>query len=460
VTDTSFNTLPLSATIQSNLDSLGYIEMTPVQADALPLILSRRDVIGQSETGSGKTVAFALGILNRLRTDELTLQALTLCPTRELATQVAEETRRLARTINNVKVTVLCGGTPIRHQLDSLRHGTHIAIGTPGRVADHLRRESIDLQRLNTFVLDEADRMLDMGFQEEIEFIASHLPDDRQTLLFSATFPNEIKSISSKLLSNPTHIRTVSAATTPNIEQIFYRTTEDRRLYALTGLIAREQPKSCLVFCQTRQQSKDVYLALLHKGYSALALHGEMEQRDRDEALVRFANGSATILVATDVAARGLDINQLQLVINYQLPNDPDNYIHRVGRTGRAGHNGRALSLVTEHERARADLIADMMQQPISFATLPDHDPAVTAAKPASMVTILIQGGKKQKLRPGDILGALTGGKTIEGRQVGKINSAANHTYVAVERNIATSALQILRSNKIKGKSFRARIID
>jgi len=459
VIEPSFKSLSLSDSLLGNLDSLGYVEMTQVQSQTLPLILSGQDVIGQSETGSGKTVAFALGILNQLQPHNLSIQALVLCPTRELATQVAEETRRLARTIDNVKVSVLCGGIPIKRQIESMKHGTHIIIGTPGRIADHLRRESIDLQNLRTCVFDEADRMLDMGFQEEIDYIASQLPAARQTLLFSATFPGEIKQIALRVLREPTHVKADPVQAAPSVKQSFYLTNDESRLDALMTLIASEQAASCLVFCQTRQQSKDVYLALQAKGYSALALHGEMDQRDRDEALVRFANGSVTILVATDVAARGLDIDKLALVINYQLSSDPNSHIHRIGRTGRAGNSGRALTLVTERDRSKVEYLAEAMNQPTTLDTLPNADIAASRANPAPMVTLLIQGGKKQKLRAGDILGALTGADGIDGKHVGKINISTNHTYVAVDRTSAGRAIQKLKSDKIKGKSFRVRAI-
>ncbi len=459
MTELSFKSLSLSDSMLGNLDSLGYEEMTQVQAQTLPLVLSGQDVIGQSETGSGKTVAFALGILSLLDPQDLTIQALVLCPTRELATQVAEETRRLARATNNVKVSELCGGIPVKRQIESLKYGTHIIIGTPGRIADHLRRESINLQNLKMCVFDEADRMLDMGFQNEIDSIASRLPAARQTLLFSATFPEEINKIAQRVLNRPTHIKVEPVKAQPTIEQEFYLTDEDNRLEALMTLLAVEQPLSCLVFCQTRQQSKDVHLTLQGEGFSALALHGEMEQRDRDEALVRFANGSVTVLVATDVAARGLDIDSLELVINYQLSSDPNSHIHRIGRTGRAGNSGRALSLVTERERGNVEYLAATTNQTITLDKLPTIDPAAAAPKPAPMVTILIQGGKKQKLRAGDILGALTGDDGIDGNQVGKIKISSSHTYVAVDRKSAGIAIQKLKSGKIKGKSFRVRII-
>ena len=459
MTELSFKSLSLSDSMFENLDSLGYLQMTNVQAETLPLVLTGQDVIGQSETGSGKTAAFALGILNLLEPRDLSFQALVLCPTRELATQVAEETRRLARAINNVRVSVLCGGMPVKQQTESLKFGTHIVIGTPGRIADHLRRKSIDLQHLKICVFDEADRMLDMGFQEEIDTISSQLPADRQTLLFSATFPEGIQKIALRVLSEPAHIKVDPIKEQPNIEQAFYLTDEENRLKALKTLLASEQPSSCLVFCQTRQQSKDVHHTLQEQGFSSLALHGEMEQRDRDEALVRFANGSVTVLVATDVAARGLDIDSLELVINYQLSNDTNSYIHRIGRTGRAGKNGRALTLVTDRDRLKVDNIAETTGQPVTLDQLPGIDPTASRAKPAAMVTILILGGKKQKLRAGDILGALTGDEGIDGKQVGKINISSSHTYVAVDRQSAGKAIQKLKSDKIKGKSFRVRML-
>jgi len=453
--ETSFTSLPLSDSLLSNLDTLGYAEMTPVQAQTLPILLRGKDVIGQSETGSGKTVAFALCILNKLRPEILSIQALVLCPTRELATQVAEETRRLARSINNVKVTVLCGGTPIKRQIESLKYGTHIIIGTPGRVEDHLRRQTLDLANTKVCVLDEADRMLDMGFEEAIKNITNQLPSTRQTLLFSATFPTEIEQIAKRLLRESTHIKVDSIYAKPRIVQEFYSTSDTSRLYALTILLIKEQPMRCLVFCQTRQQSKELHHALGIKGFDALALHGEMDQKDRDQALTRFANKSVTILVATDVAARGLDIDALELVINYQLPGDLNSYIHRIGRTGRAGNSGRALTLVTDADQLKLKNLAALTEQKITTRQLPQLDPNSRGAMAAPMVTLLIYGGKKHKLRPGDILGALTGDNGIDGKHVGKIQVTANHAYVAVTKKFAEQALRKVKADKIKGKSFR-----
>ena len=299
----AFSTLALSTEMLANLDSLGYTEMTPIQARSLPLILAGQDVIGQGKTGSGKTAAFGLGLLSKLDTSQFRVQCLVLCPTRELADQVTKEIRRLARAINNIKVLTLCGGMPFGPQVGSLEHGVHIVVGTPGRIEDHLRKGTLKLESVNMLILDEADRMLDMGFEEVLDNIIKQVPANRQTLLFSATFPDEIKAIAHRIMNRPEMVQVAATHDNDTIAQYFYRVDEAERATALRLLLLQYYPESTLVFCNTRHETQQVADELVREGFSALALHGDLEQRDRDQTLVRFANKSVSILVATDVAA-------------------------------------------------------------------------------------------------------------------------------------------------------------
>lgn len=456
----AFSSLQLLPVLHDNLASLGYESMTPVQCKSLPPILAGHDVIAQAETGSGKTVAFGLGILSRLEPKRFRVQAMVLCPTRELADQVAEEIRKLARSLSNVKVITLCGGVPVRLQATSLEKGVHIVVGTPGRVEDHLKRETLDLSHVQTLVLDEADRMLQMGFEESLDAIMSFVPVTRQSLLLSATFPEEIERIASRILCNPTMIVVEPSINKQGIDQHFYQVkNNEQRIEALRLLLLKHQPTSSLVFCSTRQDVRDVTAWLDEFGFSVLMLHGEMEQRERDQTLVRFANGSATVLVATDVAARGLDIDALDVVVNYQLGRNFEDHVHRVGRTGRAGVSGTAWSFYDASDAGKIEQIQDSLGISIANSMLPAKSTLKRHAAEAPMQTIQIDGGKKQKLRPGDILGALTGDNGIKGSDVGKIKIVSNRSYVAVRREALQAALKKLGSDKLKGRSYRVRVL-
>ena len=456
----SFSSLELSPNLLRNLESLGFSVMTPIQALSLPPILAGLDVIGQGKTGSGKTAAFGLGLLAKLDMSHKQVQSLVLCPTRELADQVAVEIRRLARTSKNVKVTTLCGGAPFRAQRESLQHGAHIIIGTPGRVEDHLRKGTLTLDDLTLLVLDEADRMLDMGFQTTLDAIVAETPTQRQTLLFSATYPEQIRDIASRVMRDPRMVQVESTHDDKSIKQHFYRVDEDEdRSTALRLLLHQFRPESALVFCNTKQNARAVAADLRAQGFSALALHGDLDQRDRDETLVRFANKSTTVLVATDVAARGLDIESLDAVINYHIARDPEIHLHRIGRTGRAGSTGSAYSLISHKERYKVSQLQEYIGQTITAEPLPPTKLLGEVAGNAIMSTILIDGGKKQKLRPGDILGALTGAGGIAGNHVGKINVFDRRSYVAVRSTVVKNALSKLSVGKLKGRSFRVRQI-
>lgn len=454
--NSEFSSLNLSPALQENLTSLGYLQMTPIQAQSLPLVLDGKDLIAKAKTGSGKTAAFGLGLLAKLNVNRLEVQALVLCPTRELADQVAQEIRRLARALPNVKLVTLCGGTPTAPQSATLSFGAHIAVGTPGRILKHLEQGTLELSGLKTLVLDEADRMLDMGFGEDINRVISYAPQQRQTLLFSATYPEGIAQMSRGVQRNPVEVSVESLHEGSAIEQKLYEVPAGQRLDALTWLLSHYQPSSCVVFCNTKRACNDVADHLAAKGFSALALNGDLEQRERDQVLVRFANGSATILVATDVAARGLDIKELGAVINYELTYDPEVHVHRIGRTGRAGQQGLALSLYQPNEAQRVNFIEEYQQAPMPLGDLDSIGRDIKPIAP-QMVTLSIDAGRKTKVRAGDILGALTGEGGIAGADVGKIQISEQYSYVAVKRCVASAALKRLQEGKIKGRSYRAR---
>ena len=459
MTPTAFSTLHLKTPMLKNLASLGYTEMTPIQAHSLPLILSGKDVIAKAKTGSGKTAAFGIGLLSGMAVTSSRVQALVICPTRELADQVGKELRRLARFTDNVKVLTLCGGVPFGPQLGSLEHGAHVVVGTPGRLLDHLRRKSLDLTCLETLVLDEADRMLDMGFQEEINALIAAAPKKRQTLLFSATYPEGIAAMSATIQNEPVVVSVDEAHDDGAIEQILYEVDKDERTAAVARILGHYRPESTLVFCNTRIECQELADSLVKRGLSALAIHGDLEQRERDQVLVRFANKSVSVLVATDVAARGLDIKELSAVINYELPRDPEIHIHRIGRTGRAGEQGLALSLATAQESRRVQAVEGALGSTITRMGIDSLAIAAGGPLVPPMVTLCIDGGRKNKMRPGDILGALTGEAGIAGSEVGRIDVFDSYAYVAIMRASAAQALACLSVNKIKGRFFKVRKI-
>ncbi|WP_425050036.1 ATP-dependent RNA helicase DbpA [Pseudomaricurvus hydrocarbonicus] len=454
----SFSQLTLPADLYENLKSLDYHTMTPVQAQSLPLLLEGKDVIAQAKTGSGKTVAFGLGVLARLDVKKFRVQALVLCPTRELADQVAREVRKLARGVHNVKVLTLCGGMPFGPQIGSLEHGAHIVVGTPGRIEEHLRKERLSLEHVHTLVLDEADRMLDMGFQASLDAIIAPIPRQRQTLLFSATFPEQIEKIANNIMQRPERVTVESPQEESTITQYFYPINdENHRRQAVGLLLKQDKATSAIVFCNTKRECQEVATELASQGFSALALHGDLEQRDRDQVLVRFANKSVSVLVATDVAARGLDIQELDTVINYQISRDPEVHVHRVGRTGRAGSHGRAHTLYSDKETFKLRLLEDEQGVAVEREILPPASIMDERPQRPPMVTLQIDGGKKSKVRPGDILGALTGDDGVQGSDVGKIQVYPMWSYVAVKREVAKIALTKLGAGKLKGRNFRVR---
>jgi ATP-independent RNA helicase DbpA len=455
----SFNELPLSPGMLATLQQLGYLTMTPIQAASLPIALAGHDLIAQAKTGSGKTAAFALPLLTNLNPRRFAVQAMVLCPTRELADQVTQEIRRLARFIDNIKIVSLCGGATMRPQMASLEHGAHIVVGTPGRIMDHLERGSLDLSALNTLVLDEADRMLDMGFYDQIAWVAKQCPRQRQTLLFSATYPDGVTRLARQFMHQPQQVTLAEQHESHKIRQRFYEVARDRKLDAVAALLKHYRPESTLAFCNTKQQCRELVDRLHAQGFHALTLNGDLEQRERDQVLIQFANRSCSVLVATDVAARGLDIAQLEAVINVDVTPDPEVHIHRIGRTGRADENGWALSLCSPSERNRIIGIAKMMRIEPEWHELGELPSADEAPLVPPMVTLLILGGRKEKIRPGDVLGALTGEAGYTREQVGKITVTDFSTYVAVARNIAHDAVRKLSAGKLKGKTVKVRAL-
>ena len=455
-----FASLSLPPHVLANLTQLGYLSMTPIQAASLPPALLGKDIIAQAKTGSGKTAAFALALLANLNVRHFAVQAMVLCPTRELADQVTTEIRRLARAEENIKVVTLCGGVALRGQIASLEHGAHIGVGTPGRIMDHLDRGNLDLAALNTLVLDEADRMLDMGFFDDIAKVARQCPPTRQTLLFSATYPDGIAKLSQQFMKNPQQITVQVQHEEGKIRQRWYEVKNSERLHAVSMLLDHYRPPSTLAFCNTKQQCRDLVGVLQAQGYSAMALFGELEQRERDQVLVQFANRSCSVLVATDVAARGLDIAQLEAVINVDVTPDSEVHIHRIGRTGRGDAEGLVLNLASMDEMGYVGKIEVLQGRESEWHPLSELTPGEGGKLQPPMATLQIVGGRKEKIRAGDVLGALTGDCGYTREQVGKINVNEFSTYVAVDRRIAQDAVHKLANGRVKGKVVKVRLLE
>jgi ATP-independent RNA helicase DbpA len=455
-----FSSLPLRAELLESLNLLGYKKMTAVQAESLPITLAGKDILAQAETGSGKTAAFGLRILNTLDSKKYSTQSLVICPTRELADQVSIEIRQLAKFMSNIKLLTLCGGKPLGAQLNSLKRHPHIVVGTPGRLLQHLKKGSLNLKNTSTVVLDEADRMLSMGFIDDIEIIIKECPNERQTLLFSATYPEEILKISSSYQQQPTTLSIQSSAKTASIQQKFYHASRENRLEKLNSVLREVRPESTLIFCNQKVQTQQLQADLIKIGHHSLSLHGDLEQFDRDQTLIRFANRSTSILVATDVAARGIDVEKLELVVNYELPAEAETYIHRMGRTGRAGHEGLAASLVLPSEEYRFKRIMKLLKVDIDIENLPDKTKESEFKLYPPNTTLFINSGRKHKISAGDVVGALTATKEIEGDSLGKINILENASYIAIKNNSSKAALKILSETKIKGRKIRVKRLN
>ncbi len=459
-----FGELGLTSAQVKVLNDHGYEQPTPVQTECIPLLLAGRDLIGQSKTGTGKTAAFALPILAALEVKQFQLQALVICPTRELAAQVAREIRKLGRVHPDLVVRELCGGAPIWPQTEALRRGVHIAVGTPGRLLDHHKRESLDLRSIRTVVLDEADRMLDMGFLPDVEKILEGMPRDRQTVLFSATIPTTIASLCEAHQRNAAHITVAETeAETSHIRQLAVISRPDQRIDALFWTLGQFPFESALVFCNFKASVAEVDANLAAAGASVDCIHGDLDQFQREQVLAKFRNGSVRLLIATDVAGRGIDVKDLDLVINYEMPAQPDIFVHRVGRTGRAGKVGVAVSIATAKERRKFADIETATKTTIERLSPPaiwPTEPSDSVTRDAQMSTILISGGRKDKVRPGDILGALTGeAGGLSGPEVGRIEIHDRFSYVAVAKKKASSANRCLNRGRIKNKRFKATLV-
>lgn len=447
----NFSDLSLSKEMLHNLSEIGYKHMTPVQAETLPHILKGRDVIAQAKTGSGKTAAFGIGLLAKLQVKKYRVQTLVLCPTRELADQVAKELRALARFTHNIKILTLCGGTAFRPQEDSLRHEAHIIVGTPGRVLKHLDKNTLNLKDVNTLVFDEADRMLDMGFIEDIEKVLAYTPKNRQTLLFSATYTDEIIAISDKVQHNAISIKTTDSEVANKITEVFYEIKTPSKLIPLVNVLSTYQPENVIIFTNTKAEANELSQSLKRHNIDSLATHGDLEQYERNDVLVQFANKSCRVLIATDVAARGLDIKELAMVINYDIPHNQETYTHRIGRTARAGQEGVAITLYSSNRSFKA-LNYQNETRVYEDSSILKNTPNFEM-KPLYK-TLVIEAGKKDKLRAGDLLGALTGDVDIAGSAIGKIDIYDRQSYVAIDRTLIDSVHKKLSNGKIKGKKF------
>lgn len=426
--------------------------MTPIQELALPDTLEGKDVIAQAKTGSGKTVAFSIPIINALNVKEFRIQSLVLAPTRELANQIANEIRKCSRHIHNVKVLTLCGGVPFKPQAASLFHGAHIVVGTPGRILKHISENNIDLSHIKMLVLDEADKMLDMGFYDDIMEIIQSLPTKRQTLLYSATYEQNIEQLSTKILEAPKFVKVEEEK--PKITQYFYECEKEQKGRLIPAIISSNEALSTLIFCNTKIQCDALADELYDMQLDVLTLHSDLEQKERDETITLFSHKSYPILIATDVASRGLHIDDIDLVINYDIAQDEKIHTHRIGRTARAGKGGKAVSLYEPREAEQIDEFKSFfpdMQVKVITDIKANSDFKIDSV----YRTLFINGGKKQKLRKGDILGALTAGVGLNKEDIGQIDSFDFCSYVAVKKEVVKKAHEGLSNGKIKGKYFR-----
>jgi ATP-dependent RNA helicase DbpA len=459
-TKLNFESLPLRSELRLGIEQAGFKQMTPIQSQSLPLLLKGLDVTGQSPTGSGKTLAFTLPILNKIDLEKKQVQALVIGPTRELISQVVVEIRKMGRELPGLQVLSLVGGESGRDQAQTLRGGVHVVVGTPGRILDQLERGKLDLASLEVVVLDEADKMLEMGFQVEIRSVMAQLPRERQTVLFSATLNEATLDLSRRYLKNPVKIDLAEdEITKPQIQQFLYESIESEKINNLMRVMQQHPANLSVIFCNRKATVIQVGELLTQHQVSHVLLHGDLEQRERERALAIFRNGSARILVATDVAGRGLDIENLELVVNLDLPAEPQVYLHRVGRVGRAGRVGTAVTLVPPNEEMKMLEIENLVGQKIEKKILGFKNQHGLGGfyRQALMQTLAISGGRKDKLRAGDILGALTAGADLKAEDVGKIEVQDKISFVAVKSEVAKRALDKLRDGKVKGSKYQVR---
>ena len=513
----TFEEMCLDTRIMRAIAEMGFEQPSPIQAQSIPIAVEGKDMIGQARTGTGKTASFGIPMLQRINPKDKSLQAIVLCPTRELAIQSANEIRKLAKFLHGIKVLPIYGGQEISKQIRSLKGGVQIVIGTPGRVMDHLRRHTLKPQTVDIVVLDEADEMLNMGFREDIETILGQLPEERQTMLFSATMPKPILEIAKRYLHEPEIVKVIQKElTVPKIEQYYYEVNPRKKNEVLSRLLDMYDPSLSLVFCNTKRKVDELVADLKGRGYFAEGLHGDMKQSQRDRVMNGFRNGRTDILVATDVAARGIDVDDVEAVFNYDVPQDDEYYVHRIGRTGRAGREGRAFTLVVGKEiyklkdiqrycktkirrqpipsvndvaaikvekllEQAGELIAtdglgrmmDLLEEYLdgsdysatemaaallamqlgetSTQTLPKEEFGDTGAEPG-MVRMFMNIGKKDRVRIGDLLGAVAGESGMEGALVGTIDMYDNFSFVEVPQEYAAAVLEAMNHSKIKGR--------
>ena len=436
------------------LNLLKFTDMSEIQEKAINPILEGKDILAQSKTGSGKTLAFGLPAVMQTDTANNRPQTIIITPTRELAEQIAVELRKVASYKANLKILTLYGGVPLRGQAESLAKGSHILIGTPGRIQDHLAKETLVLDSIKTLVLDEADRMLDMGFYDEIVKIASNMPRAKQTLLFSATFPEKIETLAKALLKQPLTVKVDTLIAEDKIDEIVYETSD--KFKTLTALIQAYKPESLLLFCNTKAEVMALTDRLYSQGHSVIDIHGDLDQRERNEAVLLFSNASKRIMVATDVASRGLDIKDIALVINYDLPFDKEVYTHRIGRTGRADATGIALSLYGHQDSEKCAYVTDSARK----GEMQDLRVDAKFKMVSEFDTLGINGGKKTKLRAGDILGTFCKEIGIDNKQIGKITITETRSYVALHHTVIEKVFKALKKTTIKKKRYVAWIID
>ncbi|MCU0448064.1 MAG: DEAD/DEAH box helicase [Microscillaceae bacterium] len=527
-----FEQIALSANVQKAISEMGFTEATPIQTQAIPVVLEGNDIIGQAQTGTGKTAAFAIPTLEKIQSDYRGVQAIVLCPTRELAVQVADEFKKLAKFMPSVEIAAIYGGDSIERQIRQLKKGVQIVVGTPGRVIDHLERKTLKLDNIHTIVLDEADEMLNMGFREDIELILEKMPEDRQTLLFSATMPKPILELTQRYQNNPTLIKVVkSELTNAKVEQFYYSLKPNDRVELMSRLIEMYDVQRSIVFCNTKRGVDELVSDLQSRQMTVEGLHGDLSQAQRNQVMAKFKSNLVTVLVATDVAARGIDVDNVEAVFNYDVPFDPEYYVHRIGRTGRAGKSGKSFTFLTERkDRFRLQDIERYAKVKIQVGEIPtrkvlvnlrkaklmidiktaiqsegldkynhiisdlqaegfdneqiilallkmqaghiletqntqDWQPEAvnlgegkTKASNGKMVRIFINAGNKEKIRKGDILGAITGEAGVAGHKIGAIDIFPKHSYVDIDAAEVNKVLKVMNQRKLKGKKVNFEI--
>ena len=472
---TTFNEFKLSSDILKALNGLGYHEATEVQAQVIPTILNKEDLMVQSKTGSGKTASYGIPVCEQIDWEENKPQALILTPTRELAVQVQEELMHIGR-FKRLKVVAVYGKSPFKDQVRELKQKTHIVVGTPGRVLDHIERGTLNLQQIKSVILDEADEMLNMGFIETVEMILKMTPKARQTMLFSATMPNAIKKLAKNYLSQPTEIKIESKSiATDLVEHELYPVRMQEKVRLLQDLLTVQNPERCIIFCSTREAVDALYQGLKAKGYPVNRLHGGLEQKDRLDIMRQFKMGRFAYLVATDVAARGIDVSGMTHVFNFDLPEEKDAFVHRIGRAGRAGEKGKAITFVTPFETkwleeiqsyigfelpvAERPVATEVEKSRAAFEAKLKSKPKLRMEKRADVnreiMKIYLNGGKKKKLRAIDFVGTILSIEGIEKEDIGIIDIQENVTYIDILNGKGWSVIDGLKTKTIKGKKLK-----